>query len=895
MSRFLSRLRALLGRVVDQDALRDELNDEIQAFLEHDIDSKIESGMTPAEARRAALNELGGADNVKERVWDTAAGARIESVVRDLRYAARSLSKARAFSLSVIGGLSLGLAAMIMALALVNAVFQPPIIAGVQNQERLVTLGIMGSFAPGRFSLRRTAWTDYPDVIRALDGMSSLEGVASVVEADIAVSLPEPTTVRAAFVSPDYFDLLGVRPEVGRSFAPEEGGVGSAVAVIGHDLWTQELGSDPSVIGRPISVGRQPFQVIGVAPPEFGGTAQASNTEIWVPVGFADLVAQNSRIGTYGFMPGELHEYQISYIGRIGDGVPISRVETELSVVAAGLVASATDPADPVRVEVSGLFDVEGDFILEAAMAMAVPFLVLAIGCINAANLMLVRATRRRREVAVRLALGASRLRLVRQLVTESLLLTLGAVIVAMPLAWWGMQWLESVLLSRIPLDANVVAGAFVIAFLTSLAFGLVPALQAAGQRPSAALGTGHAGSGGSRSQSRGRSALVAGQVALSLGLLGTAFQLTSALELMVEPPASDPDRVLLASFDLDLLRFSPVEREIFYDALLDAASRLPGVEAAALSNLSLSSGWNAGPGSPVVTVRDDPDVPFGPFTVSGFAGGDYFKVTGLELIRGREFAEADRREIPEVAIVTEALADELFEEDDAPILGRSVTINSFSPDGRDDAVFRIVGVVESPLEASGSEAPAIFFPSPIQERAALTLQLRSAGPAAPLGPVVRDLVARLDAQVPILELTTLDQYRAHERDEMLLARLVAGLGFVAVMLASIGLYGVTSYSVAIRTREIAVRMALGARRSRVQTMILRQAFSLVVIGSVVGGLAAIGISLMIRAELLDVAAVDLVQLGGAAAVLATAMLVASLLPARRAARMDPNAVLREE
>ena len=897
MRRLWFRLRAMLRRMLDGGASDEELGEEIRAFLEHDIESKIRSGMTPKDARRAALIELGGAEQIKDGVREVAAGARWESIFRDIRYVLRSLGKARAFSSSVIGSLSLGLAATIMAFALINGMLLPRPLPGVRDQDRLVTLGILENFF-GRSGLRRTAWTDYPDVVRALDGMTSLEDVASFTESDVAVTLPQPVSLPAAFVSPDYFDVLGVRAEIGRNFAPEESGAESAVAVIGHALWTRELGGDPSVVGRPIQVGRQTFQIIGVAPRGFAGTTLGTDVELWLPIVFADLLAVNSRVGTGGFAPissGELDEYQIRYVGRMRDSVGVDRVETELGVVAGGIIASAADaadPAQPVRSEVSGLGERDvGDVLPEMAIALAVPFLVLAIGCVNAANLLLVRATRRRREVAVRLALGASRLRLVRQLVIESLSLALGAALLALPLAWWGMQWLAALIAIPMSLDATVVAGAFVTASLTALAFGLVPALQATAQRPSAALGTAHAGSGGTRSQSRGRRALVAGQVALSLGLLGTAFQLTSAVETVAEPAATDPDRLLLASFDLAQLRLSSAESDAFYAALLDGASRLPGVEAAALSDRNLGQGWGLRP--PAVVVTDEPDVLFSPLTMSASAGGDYFEVLGLDLVRGREFLAADRSEIPEVAIVTERLAAQIF--DDVDALGRSVYVTPFAAVPA-KIVLRVVGVAESPVAPSGEEVAAIFFPSPLEQGTALTLHVRSEGPAAPLAPAVRDLVARLDPNVPILELATLERkIHADNLDGRALARVVALLGIVAMLLASMGLYGVTSYSVAIRAQEIAVRMALGAQPGCVLAMVLRQALSVAMIGSVLGGLAAIAIGVLIRAEIVDVAGVDVAALGGSAALLAVAMLLASLVPARRAARLAPYAVLREE
>jgi putative ABC transport system permease protein len=900
MRRAWCRLQAMVRRVLDGGARDEELSEEIRAFVEHDAESKIKSGMTPGDARRAALIELGGVEQVKERVREDRAGARWESVFWDIRYAIRSLAQARGFSSSVIGSLSLGLAATIVAFAFVNGALLRPF-PGVRDQDRVVTLGILENTPLGP-RIPSTALADYPDAFRALgEGMTSLEDLASFTESDVAVTLPQPRSLPAAFVSPNYFEVLGVRPEIGRTFAPEKGRVESAVAIIGHALWTREFGRDPSVAGRPIQVGGQSFQVVGVAPQGFRGTTQnpvQTGVELWLPIALADRVGDPLSFGRGGlvFVDEQPGERVIRYVGRMRDGVRPDRVETELAVMARRVVTPADGRAAPVMAQVSSLSRLNDrtDAGQIVAIILSIPLLVLVIACVNAANLFLVRASRRRREMVVRLALGASRLRLVRQLVIESLVLAIGAVVLALPLAWWGLQWVAAFMTIPMPLDGTVAAGALVTAFLTALGFGLVPALQAAGQHPSAALGTSPAGSGGTRSESRGRRALVAGQVALSLGLLATGFQLTSALESLAEPPGTAPDRLLLASFNLAQLRFSSAESDAFHASLLERISRLPGVEAAGLSSRNLGGSWTFDPANAV--VLDAGDGPVGGFAVSGSASGDYFKAVGLDLVQGREFVEADRRELPDVAIVTQRLASQILKD---VALGRSLRVSTPFR-GAAKADVRIVGIVESPVGLSGEEVAAIFFPSPfpspIQRGTARTLHVRSEGPAATLAPAIRDLVAQLDPRVPILELATLDQkIRADFLQQRMLARGAALLGIVALLLASVGLYGVTSYSVAMRGREIAVRMALGARADIIVAMVLRQALAVAVIGSVLGGLVAIVAGLLIQAEVFGVAGIDVATLGGSAVLLAVAMLLASILPAWRAARLDPNAVLREE
>ncbi|HUE85803.1 MAG TPA: ABC transporter permease [Vicinamibacterales bacterium] len=916
MRRGWSRLRAMLRRVVDGGARDAELSEEIRAFVEHDADSKIRSGMTPEDARRAALIELGGAEQVKEHVREARAGARWEGVFRDIRYAMRSLGRAPGFSSSVIGNLSLGLAAMIVAFALIKgAAHRPP--PGIQDLDRLAEIGILENLPGFGSGAARTALADYPDVARVLDeGMPSLEGLASFTESDVAVALPQPRSLPAAFVSPDYFDVLGVRPEIGRTFAPREEAE-SPVAIISRALWMREFGGDPSVIGQPIQTGGQVFEVIGVTPPGFAGTQHWRGVDLWLPIAFVDRVAMDDPLRQSGAR-------EIRYMGRMREGVGVERLEAELAVVAgrlgvarpggdpgAGrLVASADASVERVTVEVSGLSGLIDDAVEVIAVVLPIPLLVLVLACVNAANLLLVRASGRSREVAVRLALGASRLRLVRQLIIESLVLAIGAALLALLLVWSGLQLVGTFVMVPMPLDGTVVAGALVTALLTALGFGLVPALRAAGQRPSAALGTSPAGGGGTRSESRGRRVLVAGQIALSLGLLASVFQLTSTLES--EPPGTDPERMLLASFDLAQLRLSSGESNAFYAALLDRASTLPGVEAAGLSGRDLL--WTSsaiGFGNEIFLSGRDllwtSDAQHGNvrilgpdghrLTVGASAGGDLFRTLGLDLLQGRDFAPADRRDIPEVAIVTERLASVI----QGGALGRSVHVSTFP--GAPEADVRIVGIVESPVEIYGQDVAAIFFPSPFfpsqfQDGTARTLYVRTGGEAGPLAPAIREIVAQIDPRVPLRELATLDEKIRSDtkfQGRRVLAGAAAVLGIVALLLASVGLYGMTSYSVAMRRREIAVRMALGARADRVVAMVLRQALAVATIGSVLGALVGIAAGLVIRAEVFGVAGVDIAALSGSAALLTAAMLLASILPARRAARLDPNVVLRQE
>ena len=339
MRRVWSRLRAMLRRVLDGGARDEELSEEIRAFVEHDAESKIRSGMTPEDARRAALIELGGAEQVKERVREARAGARWESIFRDIRYAIRSLGQARGFSSSVIGSLSLGLAATIVAFAFINGALLRPF-PGVRDQDRLVTLGILER-TPFGSRLPLTALADYPDVFRALrEGMTSLDDLASFTESDVAVTLPQPRSLPAAFVSPNYFDVLGVQPEIGRTFAPEGGRAESAVAIIGHALWTQRVRTR-SVSGRPAHPGgraefpdrrRRAAGISGHDPEPECRRASSSGCRSALAGRVGDPLSFGR--GDIVFLDDQPGERLIRYVGRMRDGVRADRVETELAVIA---------------------------------------------------------------------------------------------------------------------------------------------------------------------------------------------------------------------------------------------------------------------------------------------------------------------------------------------------------------------------------------------------------------------------------------------------------------------------------------------------------------------------------------------------------------------------------
>ena len=898
------RLRQSLMRVFSFLRVRkaeDELDREVRAHLALLADDYENRGLSPAEARTAARRALGGVEQTKELHRDQRGFPLLNSVWQDIRYAWRTLSQAPGFSLSVIASLSIGMAAVVAAFAFINGVMFHPY-PGIDERDRLVEVRLLrGTRVPGYWSANRIAMSEYPENYRILgDGLRSLENLSSYVAGDVSAILPQPTVLRSAPVSANYFDVLGVGPEIGRFFVPEEDELTNAyVAVIGHNLWVREFDGDPGAIGRLIQVADQNVEIVGVAPEGFAGAGYSLGRpgyEVWLPIPLTELVLKDVPNEVRGQQPGDR---EIQYLGRMMDGVEVPLVQAELDVVAPQ-TATIGFRLGPVMGEASVLSMIRpSDAAFLTALILPVPILVLIIGCINAANLLLARASRRNREMAVRLAVGASRWRLIRQLIVESLVLALGAAAVALPLAWWGLQFATPFLLVPMPLDAPVLAAALGTAVVTTIVFGLMPALRATTHRPAAQLGASHAGIGPAPGQSRGGRALVALQVALSLGLLATGTQLVSALEAVGATAGIDSDRLLMVSFDLEQLRFSSAEADAFYERLLDRVSTLPGVEAAGLADRTML--WKFGVGglglsNSVVAWRPADRREDARVYSGGYAAGDLTEALGLGLLEGREFTPEDREGTPEVAILTEPLASQLFE---GPAVGQILSVSAREPDAPSVDV-RIVGVVEAPRDPhygrGDGSVPTVFLPSVLQEQPALTLYVRTQGPALGLAATVRNVVDGIDPRVPLLEAATLEQMNREDiGPQRGLAQVAAFLGVVAMFLATLGLYGVTSYLVSKRSREIAVRMAFGARPGRLMAMLLRQGLTMAAIGVVFGSAAATAVGVWIQAEVLGAAGVDAATLSVSAALLTTAMLVASAIPARRAARLDPMRVLRSD
>jgi putative ABC transport system permease protein len=509
------------------------------------------------------------------------------------------------------------------------------------------------------------------------------------------------------------------------------------------------------------------------------------------------------------------------------------------------------------------------------------------------------RGSRQRREVAIRLAIGAARGRVVRQLMAESLVLAFVATLVALPLVWFVLTAASGRMSLPMPIDGTVLAWTVVITTLSALLSGLVPAFRVTARAPLQALSVSGGVNERPLSRSRARRVLVAGQVALSIGVLVVGTQLIALVDGDGATGGTPADRLLMASFDVEQLRFPAEHAVSFYQRVLEAVARLPDVEAVGLARPTAV--WTFGRGKGPGSVQAWAPGREAEVVVGGYAGGDLFDAIGLRLLQGRLFAAADRAGSPRVAVVNQAYADTLHERQ---AIGRTIRVANWRRQSNADAQAEsrdvtIVGVVESAGErrytADGSPVGKIYLPAPLTAEPALTLYVRARTTADALAPAIRGAVSHIDARVPIAELGSLAAFNERSMGPMpWLARMAALLGVIALLLAAAGLFATTSHTVSERTRELAVRLALGAEPRRLLRAVLAQAMTTVSIGLVVGGAIALAVSVIVASQFAGADGLDVRSLVQSAALLLAVMLVASAVPAIRAARVDPVVNLKE-
>jgi predicted permease len=807
---------------------------------------------------------------------------------QDVRYAVRSSVSAPGFTLAVVGSLAIGIGATTAAFTSVNAVlFQP--FPKIHAQEKLVTVRI----APWKRVWFTTSWSDY-EVLR--EGMPALANLSIAHDTTFAVARSggqEPQQAQGMVVSGNYFDVLGVRPARGRFFRPEEDGTPrqQPALVISHRYWQRHLAGDAAVLQRTLTVNGTDLPIIGVAPEGFGGVFSSGEPQLWITFALSDLVfrdADGRPVHARG-----AGAFNTSLVGRLRPNATTEQASAQGAALAGRLYEANDRGQKQLFVRVEPLRAAPAQHLPFVVALMSVPLIVLAIACVNAANLLLARATRRSQDWLVRLSLGATRWRLVRQMLVESLLLAFASGAIGLMLAFWGASFIQQVVPTRhVLIDGNVALFVVAAAVGTALLFGLGPALSVSRAAITRAPGGGRSprGAFGSRT----RAALVVMQAALCLGLLATGAQFLRTLDAIWDEGLPEARQFLVVPLDVGKLRYDRARTEAFYSDLLTEVQRLPQVHATALTN---RSAWSMLGGFVLkvdarVSIDGRPEDPRDRSLVT-YATAGFFETMGLQIIRGREFTTAEQRPPIRAVIVNERFTKKFGGE----ALGRVIQLADGPVGNSTMSDAMIVGiVVAAPNRPLLNDLPNVFYPAPLRHEPALDLLVRFEGEPDGMASAVRTIVSGMDARLPLGQISTgEDLRRARNASSYAMARTISVLGVLALLLAAAGLYGVVSYMVMLRQKEIGIRIALGAERSTVLSLVLRQAMVPVVVGCAVGAAGAVAIGALTRSWLYGVSPIDPVASGGAALVLVGTMVLAALAPARRAARVDPVEVLRTE
>ena len=885
-----SRLRSALRNLFTRSRVERELDADVRAYADLLADEKVGAGMDHSAARRAALVELGGIERVKDEVREVRTGALLETTARDIRYAIRTLARRPGFTIVAVIALALGIGATSAIFSVVNGVLLRPL--PYRDPDGLVVI-----LHEGRNPVAPANYLDWKRQTSMFSAFGAAEYWSGTVTGDIT------ERVHGLKVTSDVLSMTGVSPLLGRSFrADDDVGTGDQPIILSWGYWQRRFAGSRDVLGTSLIVSGSSYTVVGVMPRGFDFPMfWAGNAEVWTPLALGER--ETSR-----------QSQSLRLFARLRPGTSLQAAQAQMSAIAANLERAfpGTNPAVTVT-PLSTM--VVGDVRTALLVLLGAVGFVLLIACANVAHMLLARASARHREMTVRLALGASRARLLRQLLTESVVLALAGGALGVTLARLGLRTLVALAGASLPradaigLDFKVLVVTTVISLLTGLGFGLLPALRVSRSEMSEALRDGARGSTDGSGRSRIRSVLVASEIALALVLLaGAGLAIRSFAALRAIDPGFDPRGVLSAVISLyGTAEAPPGRREAFYTSTLERVRRLPGVESASLINHLPVAGdiWGL---HFLIEGRPRPrpaDVPRATFRVV-YPG--YFATMRLPLLRGRDVAETDRGNAPRVVVVNDFLARRYWPNEDA--VGKRV---AFDPSAAEPTWFTVVGVVKNDVQSDWSAPPdaEVFLPYR-QEQSYLesdgghvgfmTLVVRAScsdaracNPAS-LAPAIRDVIGSLNRSVPVTDVVTMEDVitGATTRPRFTLV-LLATFAAVALVLAAVGIYGVISYAVSRRTHEIGVRVALGASPGAVVRLIVAQGMRVVSVGVAIGLVGALIASRLMTQLVYGVRVTDPTTYAGVAALLGAVALVASYIPARRATRIDPLVAMRTD
>jgi putative ABC transport system permease protein len=876
-----------------RDQFDRELKEEMRFHLELRTEERIEAGMSPKEARHAARRQFGNLtlfQEVSREMWGFRS---IETFIQDLRYGLRTSIKGPGFSAIVILMLALGIGATTAIFSVVSAVLLRPL--PYPEPDRLMMVFASAGRGSGNERLGRVYSPDFVELRAQCRVCAQMGAYTGTLPSNLTGGM-EPDRVRVARVTDGLFATLGVVPQIGRTFLPEEtgrplfvsdgGAISSTAVILGNGLWRKRFGSDPAVIGRIVRIEGDDCTIVGVMPDGFKFPDEA---EAWMP----------ATLGT------KRDNAFLRVLTRLQTGVPQAQAQAELTAIAGRLEQEFPATNRGLGVSLVPLHEyVTGNVRSSLFVFLGAVGFVLLIACANVASLLLARAAARQKEVAIRAALGASRLRIVRQLLTESLLLAFAGGGFGLLLALWILKLLVSAAPEEIPrlnligIDGWVLTFTVAISVLTGIVFGLAPALQASQPDLGASLKEGGTRGADGAGRHRLRSALVVAEVSLALVLLiGAGLLLKNFTQLRRTELGFNPDRVLVAGITLPEAGYpSTANVKAYYQQALARLSARQEVQAVGIVN-ALPLGKNGARIQGDLTVEGEAGKRPGLSASKLAIGGDYFRALGIPLLKGRDFSERDNAGSPGVLIISETLARRLWPNENP--IGKRLNIGFRGETWRE--VVGVVGDVKQ-NELGAPSAPAIYQPylqvadSRRWMLADMTFVVRSATQPQTFAAGLRSELQALDKDLPLYDVTAMERIVAQKvADPRFYALLLGSFSAIALILAAGGIYGLISYSVNQRTHEIGIRMALGAQAHDVLALVVKQGVKLMLAGLVAGLTGAFVLTRVLSRFLYQVSVTDPFTFAVLSVLLGTVGLLACYVPARRATRVDPITALRGE
>jgi len=901
----MTRLRILLSRLWSLVRSRQtdrEIDDEITSHLAEATDAYIEQGLSPEEARRAALRSFGGVTQTKEVYRDVRSFMSLDDLARDLRHTVRTLWRSPGFTIVTVVTLALGIGATTAIFSVVNGVFLRPL--PYPNAERLMQpLTIFASGSQGSFS--------YPDFEDLRDQNRTFVGLAAYTNRNASAAMGEQGfRVGWAQVSPGFLSLIGVPPVRGRGFTADEERTGGPVALVSYGYWQNRLAGRSDFASQSVRVDERTYTIIGVMPPGYDFPA---GTELWAPR--QPMGRQNRTARGYGV------------VGRLRDDIPVAAAQQDLSAIARRLKQLHGNGANMVDATVRPVMEqLAGGVRAALTVLLVASGALLLVACVNVANLMLARALARDRESALCLALGAGPWRVARRFMVESLVLTIAGAGLGLPLAIGGVAALLAQNTTQLPrtgeigVDMRVLVFSLAVSLLAASVVSVFPALRAARRDPRDALADSPRVQGGSAATRRLSSGLVMAQIALTVVLLvGAGLVGRSVLNLLDEDPGYRTDGALVMDVWLPTEVYGGARTELsagdisianFLERLVSELQRIPGVErVGGVNHFPLTDPLTPSPGSNGnYLLLDRPDQAVRPEDRASLfaepsrrgnaqfriASADYFGAMGIPLIRGRVFDARDTRSAPHVAVISASLAEERWPGEDP--LGRLIDFTGMDGDVR---TFTIIGIVGDIEELGIGAMPQPIFYADVRQRPRRANEfhvvIEGGGDVAALTAAAREVARDLDPQVPVGFRTLRDVVSAWMAQRQFVLVLLALFGVLALVLAATGVYGIVGYRAVRRTREIGVRVALGARAPDVVRLLVREGAMFAVGGVAIGLIVANGSTRLVASWLYGVGATDPMTFAAVAVAMIAVALAATWVPAYRASRTDAMEALRHD